>query len=358
MDWQSWIGTVIAVGIALGGVAFTLITLGLTARVLSRRASWLPALQARAGYRAAALLAVVGVWIAGAATLPGASPWWPAVTHALTIAAIVSGAWLLSALTSFGLARVIDQYPPETIASPEVRRIRTQLAVVRRLVSVLIAVVAIGAILFTFSEVRAVGASVLASAGIVSVIAGLAAQSTLGNLIAGIQLAFSDAIRVDDVVVVEGQWGRIGEITLSYVVVHIWDERRLVLPCTYFTSQPFETWTRKSDRIMGTVELDVDWTVELSELRTEFDRILAASEIWDHRASSAVITDATGGFVRVRLLVSASNSGDLWNLRCEVREGLVEWLRNSHPHSLPQRRVALLETHANNEYSANSHGEE
>lgn len=353
MDWQSWIGTVIAIAIALGSVALVLIALALATRALRERVPWLPALQARAGYRAAALLAVIGIWIAAAGTLPGASRWWPAATHGLTIAAIITGAWLLSALTSFGLARVIDRYPPETIASPEVRRIRTQLAVVRRLVSVLIAVVAIGAILFTFSEVRAVGASVLASAGIVSIIAGLAAQSTLGNLIAGIQLAFSDAIRVDDVVVVEGQWGRIGEITLSYVVVHIWDERRLVLPCTYFTSQPFETWTRKSDRIMGTVELDVDWSVQLSELRAEFDRILADSEIWDGRASSAVITDATGGFVRVRLLVSASNSGDLWNLRCEVREGLVEWLRTNHPHSLPQQRIALIETRAAGEFTSN-----
>lgn len=218
---------------------------------------------------------------------------------------------------------------------------RTQLTIIRRLASVLIAVIAIGAVLFSFPGVRAVGASVLASAGIISIIAGLAAQSTLGNLIAGIQLAFSDAIRVGDTVFVEDEWGTIGEITLSYVVVYVWDERRLVLPCTYFTTSPFENWTRRSDEILGTVYMDLDWRVPLKAVREKFTEIIEQSTEWDRRAASVLVTGAEGGFVTVRFLVSAANADDQWFLRCNVREGIVTWLQEEHPEALPVTRVVL-----------------
>src|SRR5690606_27011502 len=143
-------------------------------------------------------------------------------------------------------------------------------------------------------------------------------QSVLGNLIAGIQLAFTDQMRVGDVVVVEGEWGRIGELTLSYVVVYIWDERRLVLPCTYFTSQPFEVWTRKSDKVLGTVYMDLDWRVPIEPLRGEFQRVVEGSELWDGRASGVLVTGSQGGYLTVRFLISAANSGDQWSLRCLV----------------------------------------
>jgi len=177
-----------------------------------------------------------------------------------------------------------------------------------------------------------------------SVIGGLAAQSVLGNLFAGIQLAFSNAIRVGDVVVVEGEWGTIGEITLSYVVVYIWDERRLIVPSTHFTSKAFETWTRKNSKVLGTVYIDVDWRVPLDAIRTEFDRFLKKNPLWDKRASSVLITDARGGLVQIRFLISAEDSNKQWDLRCEVREHMVTWLQKNHPEALPHSRVALEET--------------
>src|SRR5690606_19219178 len=194
---------------------------------------------------------------------------------------------------------------------------------------------------FSFPEMRAVGTSLLASAGIVSIVAGLAAQSILGNLIAGIQIAFTDAIRVGDVVVVEGEWGRIGEINLSYVIVNVWDERRLVLPCSYFTTNPVETWTRRSDRIMGAVFMDLDWRVPMDAVRERFQQVIDASPAWDRRTSSVFVTDSQGGFVTVRFVMSAKDSGDLWAIRCEVREKMMTWLQQEHPEALPRTRLNL-----------------
>jgi small-conductance mechanosensitive channel len=201
--------------------------------------------------------------------------------------------------------------------------------------------VVLGAVLLTFPAVQAVGTSVLASAGVVSVIAGLAAQSTLANVFAGIQLAFSDAIRVDDVVVVDQQWGRIEEITLSYVVLHIWDDRRMVLPSTYFTTTPFENWTRSSSELLGAVEFDLDWRVSTSRMRQELDRIMKDSPLWDQRTKVLQVTDAVGGSVHVRILVSAQDAPTLFDLRCSVRERMIDWLQRESPEALPVQRVEI-----------------
>ena len=208
----------------------------------------------------------------------------------------------------------------------------------------LVAVLTVAAMLLTFPTARAAGAGILASAGVISIVAGLAAQTSLANVFAGLQLAFTDAIRVDDVVVVEDAWGRIEEITLTYVVVHIWDDRRLVLPSTYFTTTPFENWTRKESAVLGSVELDVDWTVPFDEMRTELHRLLEdeggrGPELWDRRVGVLQVTDAVGSVVRARVLVSAQDAGTLFDLRCHVREQLVGWLQREHPAGLPRVRV-------------------
>lgn len=174
-----------------------------------------------------------------------------------------------------------------------------------------------------------IGTTLFASAGVLSVVAGLAAQTSLGAVFAGLQIAFSGAIRVGDVVVLEDEWGHIEEITLTYVVVRIWDQWRLVLPSTYFTTQPFENWTRNATEIMGTVEFDVDFTVPLHEMRAELDRLLGESELWDGRRGVVQVTDAVGGCARVRMLVSAPDSGALFDLRCAVREGMLDWLQRT-----------------------------
>src|SRR3712207_3167437 len=165
----------------------------------------------------------------------------------------------------------------------------------------------------TFPGARAAGTSLFASAGVLSVVAGLAAQSSLANVFAGLQLAFTDAMRGDDVVVVGGERGRIEEITMTYIVVHLWDDRRLILPSTYFTTTPFQNWTRRQADLLGTVEMDLDWSVPVDEMRQELTRLLEASDLWDGRVGVLQVTEATGGYVRVRALASARDAPTLFD---------------------------------------------
>lgn len=266
---------------------------------------------------------------------------WEGVELALRLASIGTVAWLVGALLLFLEDLGLQRYRTDVSDNQNARRLRTQVIVIRRLTVALVVLVAAGAALLTFPGVRAVGASLLASAGLVSVVVGVAAQSTLANVFAGIQLAFSDAIRIDDVVVVDGQWGRIDEITLSYVVVHLWDDRRLVLPSGWFTKEPFENWTRRNSELLGTVELDLDWRVDVDALRAHLGDVLAASTLWDGRNQALQVTAAVGGLVRVRVLVSAVDASALWDLRCHVRERLVAWARD-HDRALPRSRVQLV----------------
>lgn len=341
MHWDTWLGTLIAVGIGLIGYAALLIVLKVTASRAVGRNRWWAVLVDRLHPRIQLLVALVILWVAGGLTAPATYPWWYPIGHVFLILTVLAGAWLLSGLVSFGIDRLMRRLPATGANLPEGRRMRTQLTVIRRLAIVLIVVVALGVVLFSFPMVRAVGTSVLASAGVISVIAGLAAQSTLGNLFAGIQLAFSDSIRVGDVVVVEGEWGTVGEITLTYVVVYVWDERRLILPCTYFATKPFENWTRKSAKILGTVYMDLDWRVPIAEVREYFDSLLAQTELWDGRVSSVLVTGAEGGMVTVRFLVSSEDSSQQWALRCLIREEMITWLQQNHPEALPTSRVIL-----------------
>lgn len=283
------------------------------------------------------LLAIIGVWVAIRLTTEPSS-WTPGVEHALTIALIIAIAWLLAEILFVVEDAIAARYPIDVPDNRHARRVRTQVQVLRRITAVVIVIVAGSAILLTFPGMRAVGASILASAGLVSIIAGLAAQTSLANIFSGMQIAFTDAIRVDDVVIVEGEWGRIEEITMTYVVVHIWDDRRLVLPSTYFTTTPFQNWTRRASQLLGTIELDVDWTVPVDGLRAEMHRLLAETDLWDHRVGIIQVTDATGGLVRIRALASAANAPILWDLRCYLREGLVRWIQQ-HRAGLPRTRL-------------------
>jgi hypothetical protein len=223
------------------------------------------------------------------------------------------------------------------------RRFKTQLVILRRVTVATIVVITLGVVLMTFPGIRALGASLLASAGLVSVVAALAAQSTLGNVFAGLQLAFSDAVRVDDVVVVEGEWGRIEELTLTYVAVQIWDDRRLLLPTSYFTQKPFQNWTRTGSAVLGTAELDVDWATDIEPLRGELRSVCEGSQLWDGRVCVLQVTDAVGGMIRLRALVSAADAGALFDLRCLVRERLVAFVWKNQRGSLPRVRADLLQ---------------
>jgi small-conductance mechanosensitive channel len=261
------------------------------------------------------------------------------VLHLLVIAIIASAAWLVGALLLVLEDLALSKWRTDVPDNMKARRLRTQVVILRRVTIAAVVVVAFGAALMTFHSVRVLGTSVVASAGLISVVAALAAQSTLGNLFAGLQLAFSDAVRIDDVVVVEEEWGKIEELTLTYVALRIWDDRRLILPTSYFTTKPFENWTRTGSAVLGTAEFDVDWSAPVEALRTELRTVCEGTELWDGRVCVLQVTDAVGGNVRLRALVSANDAAALWDLRCLVREKLVTYLWEQRQDALPKVRA-------------------
>jgi small-conductance mechanosensitive channel len=225
------------------------------------------------------------------------------------------------------------------------RKIRTQLQFIRRVATVFIIMITIALILLSFDNVRKLGAGLLTGVGIGGIIVGFAAQKSLGNLLAGFQIAFTQPIRIDDVLVVEGEWGRVEDITLTYVVLNIWDQRRLILPINYFIEKPFQNWTRTTSELLGTVFLYVDYNVPVDKLREELTRLLNATPLWDKRVGIIQVTDAKETTVELRALVSARNSSQTFDLRCYVRENLIKYLEANYGDSLPKNRYVI------NEYS-------
>jgi hypothetical protein len=298
---------------------------------------------ARRPYRLFVVVAALAGAVAAVRPEAVSPQWWERVELAMRLVLIGSGAWLLASVLVFLEDLALVRWRTDVADNRTARRMRTQVLIIRRLTVVVVVVVALGAALLSFPGVRAVGAGVLASAGLISIVAALAAQSTLANVFAGLQVAFSDAIRLDDVVIVEDEWGWIEEITLSYVVVRLWDDRRLVLPSTYFTQTPFQNWTRRHSELLGAVELDVDWRVDVGAMRDELDRILDSTDLWDGRSKVLQVTDAVGGVVRVRALVTAQDAGTLFDLRCLVRERLVTWVQRFDAPGLVRQRVELVE---------------
>jgi small-conductance mechanosensitive channel len=221
------------------------------------------------------------------------------------------------------------------------RKIHTQVGILTKIFVALVILVTLACMLTVFEPVRALGRSILASAGVAGIVLGIAAQKSLGTLLAGVQIAFSQPIRLDDVVIVEGEWGRIEEITLTYVVVAIWDMRRMVLPITYFIEKPFQNWTRSNAALLGTVFLYLDYTAPVAELRDELDRILETSTLWDRKVKGLQVTDAKDNVIEIRVLASAANSGATFDLRCEIREKLIACVQKNFPGALPRSRGAL-----------------
>jgi len=273
----------------------------------------------------------------------GDSAWMGGAAVVARVLTIVAVGWFLTTCALFVEDAGLRRYRTDTADNRVARRMRTQTLIIRRLTVSAGVVLTLGAVLFSFSQVRVVGASLLASAGVIGVVAGIAAQSLLANLFAGIQLAFNDAIRLDDAVIVEAEWGWVEEITLSYVVVRLWDDRRLVLPSTYFTTTPFQNWTRQHSELLGSVELDLDWHVDTAEMRRQLDLALERTDLWDGRVKVLQVTDAVGGWVRVRLLVTAKDAPTLFDLRCHVREHMVAWVRDHDGAGMPRQRVELVD---------------
>lgn len=342
---DTWIRFAIAFAVAVVAAVALTALVALAVRLLARRQAWPQSLvrNVRRPFRVVVL--VIALWMSFAIAFPFAGEGdRDVLDHVFTILLILGSAWLLSGLVAFATDLTLGRYRIDVPDNRVARKVRTQTLIVRRLAIAVIVVIAIGAILLTFPAVRTFGASLLASAGIASIVAGLAAQSVLANVFAGVQIAFSDALRVDDVVVVEGEWGRIGEITLSYVVVDLWDDRRLVLPCTYFTTQPFQNWTRRGSELLGSVELDVDWRVSPARMRAHLEEVLASTDLYDGRANVLQVTDAVGGYVRIRILVTAKDAPTLFDLRCVVREAMVAWVQRVAPDAIPTQRVMMTES--------------
>ncbi|QSR87282.1 mechanosensitive ion channel [Candidatus Methylacidiphilum infernorum] len=222
------------------------------------------------------------------------------------------------------------------------RKVYTQVRVIERILYFFIILFAVSSVLMLFPEVKHIGTSMLASAGVLGIIVGFAAQHIFSNIFAGIQLAITQPIRLGDVVVVQGYWGTIEEITLTYVVVHVWDHRRLVLPISYFTSNLFENWTRNSSELLGTVHIYVDYSIAVDPLREHLQAILSHCPLWDKKVASIQVTHATDKAMELRIVVSAENSSKLWDLRCFVREKIIDYLRQNYPQSLPKYRLDLV----------------
>ncbi|TKV57375.1 mechanosensitive ion channel [Nakamurella flava] len=324
----------------VGGFAAAWI-LGLIIRRIARR--WDIAVEAtrraRVPFRLLFALIAARQLIAATTALAG---WQDTILTITGLAVLAVCGWLLAVVAFVAQDLTLARFPVDVVDNRKARRVQTQVILLRRVVVAVIVVLVLATMLLTLPGARQAGATILASAGVLGIVAGLAAQSSLSNLFAGLQLAFTDAIRVDDVVVVEKEWGRIEEITLTYVVVKVWDDRRLILPSTYFTSTPFQNWTRKESAVLGAVEMDVDWRVPVDELRVHLDRTLQASQIWDGRTGVLQVTDAVGSFVRLRILVSAKDGPTVWDLRCEVREALVEFIQRNHPEALPRLRTQVV----------------
>jgi len=270
-------------------------------------------------------------------SLPGMA----GMRHVTTLALILAMTWLALSVVRAVADVIIDLNPADVDDNLDARRIHTQTNVLARAVMVLIGVIGLSAGLMTFPEVRQFGASLLASAGAAGLVVGFAAKPVLGNLLAGLQIAITQPIRLDDVVIVEGEWGRIEEIAASYVVVRIWDERRLIVPLQWFIEHPFQNWTRSSSQILGSVFIWLDYGTPLEPLRAEARRICEASPEWDGRLCLIQVTEAGERAMQVRVLVSAADSSQAWDLRCKLREQLVDYIRVNYPQSLPVLRAVV-----------------
>lgn len=261
--------------------------------------------------------------------------------HFFSIGLIFCITWLL--IRSINLMRevILRRYDISEKDNLKARKVYTQFRVLERIIIFVIVLIAIAVALMTFEGIKRIGISLFASAGVAGIIIGFAAQKLLGSVLAGFQIALTQPIRIDDVVIVENEWGWIEEITLTYVVVRIWDKRRLIVPTTYFIEHPFQNWTRVSADILGTVFIYTDYQVPIDKLREEFARILEDSDLWDGKTSVMQVTNSTDRSIEIRALMSTADSPTAWDLRVLVREKLIAFLQKNYPDSLPRTRIEM-----------------
>lgn len=262
--------------------------------------------------------------------------WIQAISKTLLIAVTT---WLMTRIVVIIEKILIEQLDFDQEDNNYARRMFTKIKFIKRIIIILIILIGVSVLLLSFESVRQYGIGILTSAGIFSVIIGFAAQKSLGNLLAGIQIAFTQPIKIDDVVIVEGEWGRIEEINLTYVVVNIWDLRRLVLPITYFIEKPFQNWTRNESNLIGTAFFNLNYNTPVEKLRIKLEEILLGSPLWDGRSWALQVTDTNAQWMVVRAIMSARSSSQAFDLRCYVREKMIEYITAEFPDALPSLKV-------------------
>lgn len=337
-DWAiSLIFFALAIGIAIFAhrIAFRLVT----RLVRDMDLFWRSLVSRTEGpTRLAAVVIALGI-AATVAPLSGLQTFY--VRHALLLIFIALVGWLAHTALHIWVTVYLRRFKLDAEDNLLARKHVTQTRILRRVAAALIFTVALSAALMTFDGVRQYGVSLLASAGAAGLVIGLALQPVLKNLIAGIQLAVTQPIRIDDALLVEGEWGNVEEITATYVVVRIWDWRRLILPLSYFIEQPFQNWTREGAGLIGTVMITLDYAVPVDAVRAKVEEIARQSPLWDGKVVNVQVTDFKQNAMEVRILVSAGNSGRAFDLRCEVREKLIAFLQEHHPEALPRLRAEI-----------------
>lgn len=334
--WMA-VTVVLAAAVLFGLVAHSVI-LRLLTRAVGHLDLFSRSLVART--RGPSRLAFIIALLAAASSVAPLSAWQAdALRRMLLLGFIVLVAWTISNALHIWVTVYLRRFELDAQDNLLARKHVTQTRILRRVADALIAIVAFAAMLMTFESVRQYGVSLLASAGAAGIIIGLALQTVLKNLFAGIQLAIAQPIRLDDVVIVEGEWGRVEEITTTYVVIKIWDRRRLIVPLSYFIEKPFQNWTRENASIIGIVMIYVDYTAPVEPLRCKARQIVEESPLWDKGVFSVQVTDLKESTMEVRVLASAGDAGRAFELSCLLREEIVAFLQAEYPHALPRIRM-------------------
>jgi small-conductance mechanosensitive channel len=268
--------------------------------------------------------------------------------NGLSFLTIGTTSWLFLRLADLVESVVLSFYKIDVTDNLEARKIHTQIRYLKKVIVVIVLVIAAGSMLMMFEKVRQFGTGILASAGIAGIVIGLAAQRSISNLLVGIQIAITQPIRIDDVLIVENEWGWVEEITSTYAVLRLWDLRRLIVPLTYFTEKPFQNWTRVSANIIGSVFIYVDYSTPVDVIRAELLRILKNSDLWDGKTWVLQVTNTTEQTMELRALMSAKTAPLAWDLRCEVREKLINFLQTNYPASLPKIRAEINQDNKEN----------
>ena len=345
--------TVISLGILVAAAALGLAIHSLIVRLVNRWHSKRPfAIQRmplalehwRAPSRALLPAAFVALALPALELSPGLLH---VIRHILGLWVIAAVAWFLMRTVAMASEVILSRYDITATESLRERGVSTQVYMFQRVLHVVIAVVAAAIMFMSFSSLREFGVSILASAGIAGLVIGFAAQRSIATLLAGVHIALTQPIRLGDAILIEEEFGNVEEITLSYVVIRLWDERRLIVPISHFIEKPFQNWTRQSAALIGAVFLNCDYRIPVQELRDELKRILESTDLWNGRVSALQVTNATQESIELRVLCSANNAAETWDLRCYVREKLIEFMRQRFPDSLPQKRIELTNSYRN-----------